>query len=120
MLIKRIWMDSTDGHPPDPQEGDVDVMVEMENGEMWTAHFVTLPYLQQQLDMSFALTGTAKIGFVALETSHVIMRDLDQETVEDVVYELFGQGTIESVFDLVIEPEIEHPAQAEGENHGEI
>ena len=120
MLIKRIWMDSTDGLAPDPKSGDVDVMVEMENGEIWTAHFVTLPYLSQQLEMSFTVPDTAKIGFVALETPHVIVRDLDQETVEDVIYELMGLGTMESVFDLVIEPEANILQETEGENHGAL
>ena len=103
MLIKRTWLDSVDGHPPDPISGDVDVMVEMENGELWTAHFVTLPYLQQQLEMSAAVTGSQETGFVALETPHVVIKKVEQDLIEDIVYELMGAGVFESVFDLVID-----------------
>lgn len=112
MLVKRIWMDSVDGQPPDPVAGDVDVMVEMENGELWTAHFVTIPYLQQQLTMSAAVTGSELNSHVALETPHVIVQQVSQEHIEDIVYELIGAGTFESVFDLVIDVPTEGPALA--------
>lgn len=107
MLVKRIWLDKTEDF--DPTRGDVDVMVEMENGEMWTAHFVTIPYLQQQLDLSaHVVDGSA--GFVALETPHVIVKDLNQEAIEDIVDDLVLLGTFESVFDLVID--VDTPAQS--------
>lgn len=102
MLIKRIWIDTTEGDSPDAETGDADVMVEMETAEVWTAHFVTVPYLQQQLELSMAMTPH-KIGFMALDTPHVIIQRLERDVIEDVVYELMGSGTFESVFDLVID-----------------
>jgi len=102
MLIKRIWIDTMEGDMPDPDTGDADVMIEMENGEVWTAHFVTVPYLQQQLELSMAVMPH-KIGFMALDTPHVIIQRLEKDVIEDVVYELMGSGTFESVFDLVID-----------------
>lgn len=105
MLVKRIWIDNNEGF--DPYGGDVDVMVEMENGEMWTAHFVTIPYLQQQLELSAAVADDQKelgtIGFVALETPHVVVQRLTQESIEDIVDDLMALETFESVFDLVID-----------------
>ena len=106
MLVKRIWIDPSDGRTPDPKEGDVDVMVELESGELWTAHFVTVPYLKQQLEMSRAVTSHHH-GFMAMETPHVVVDSLDQEAITDVVYELMGSGTFESVFDLVMDSPIE-------------
>jgi len=112
MLVKRIWMDNTDGEPIDPLEGNADVMVEMENGELWTAHFVTTPYLRQQIAMSVAVaklhSELGRVGYVALETPHVIVEKITPEGVEDVVDNLMILGTFESVFDLVIDtPEVE-------------
>jgi hypothetical protein len=107
MLIKRIWTDTLD----DPTMDGVDVMVEMETGEVWTAHFVTIMYLQQQIDMSRDVVDSeaslGRAGFVALETPHVIVERIDREAIEDVVDDLMTLGTFESVFDLVTDlPEI--------------
>jgi hypothetical protein len=105
MLVKRVWLDRTEEF--DALTGDVDVMIEMENGEVWTAHFVTLPYLQQQMQLSKAVADTSTtlggVGFVALETPHVIVETLSQEAIEDIVDNLMILGTFEAVFDLVID-----------------
>lgn len=107
MLIKRVWIDTPTLDPYDPETGDVDVMIEMENGELWTAHFVTLPYIQQQLEMSRAVaerqSELGRVGFMALETPHVVVDRLTQEAIEDVVDNLLILGTFETVFDLVID-----------------
>lgn len=107
MLIKRLWIDTLDNDPLDPENGDADVMVEMENGELWTAHFVTLPYLKQQMILSATVADSqsmlGKVGFVALETPHVIVERLSTEAIEDIVDNLLILGTFEAVFDLVID-----------------
>ncbi|NJL96205.1 MAG: hypothetical protein HC915_21980 [Anaerolineae bacterium] len=113
MLVKRIWIDTVDGSPHDPVSGDVDVVVELESGEVWTAHFVTLPYLTQQLEMSIAVTESQRHGHVALETPHVIVDTLEQGVIEDVVYEMLGAGTFETVFDLVIDIPGPDPQEAQ-------
>lgn len=110
MIVKRIWTDTLE-RDFDPMTEGVDVMVEMINGEVWTAHFVTLPYLKQQMEMSVAITdsedGLGRAGFVALETPHVIVERLDREAIEDIVDDLLTLGTFESIFDLVTDlPEI--------------
>lgn len=107
MLVKRVWIDLTDEGPGDSGQGGVDVMVEMENGELWTAHFVTVPYLKQQIDLTKSVADDqselGNVGFVALETPHVIVEKLDQDSIEDIVDDLMVLGTFEAVFDLVID-----------------
>lgn len=107
MLVKRLWTEKTDVGDADLSESGVDVVVEMENGELWTAHFVTLPYLRQQIEMSKAVaagqTELGSVGFVALETPHVIVDDITAESIEDVVDNLMVLGNFEAVFDLVID-----------------
>jgi len=108
MIVKRVWIEKELADEPlDPLNGNVDVMIEMENGELWTAHVVTIPYLQQQIAMSKAVaesqTELGRHGFMALETPHVIVEKLSQEIIEDVVDNLMVLGTFEAVFDLVID-----------------
>ena len=107
MLVKRVWVDPGEDGPGEGDQGEVDVMVEMENGELWTAHFVTVPYLKQQIDLSKSVADDqselGNIGFVALETPHVIVERLDQDAIEDIVDDLMVLGTFEAVFDLVID-----------------
>ena len=119
MLVKRIWMDDVEDISVDPREGSLDVMIEMETGEIWTAHFVTLPYLRQQIEMSVAVADTqselGRVGFVALETPHVIAEKVTQEAIEDIVDNLMVLGVFESVFDLVIDtPEASTDSAMEG------
>lgn len=106
MLVKRVWIELEDQDEMGAtSEGSADVMVEMENGELWTAHFVTLPYLKQQMSLSLAVAerhrSLGSIGFVALETPHVIVDHLEREIIEDIVDNLLALGTFEAVFDLV-------------------
>jgi len=108
MLIKRLWLDlAPDDSPLDPHNGDVNVFVEMENAELWMAHFVTIPYLRQQMAMSADVARTeshlGRVGYVALETPHVIVDHLSREVIEDVVDNLLFLGTFEAVFDLVMD-----------------
>jgi len=107
MLVKRVWTDPGEDGPVEGAQGGVDVMVEMENGELWTAHFVTVPYLKQQIELSKSVADDqselGNVGFVALETPHVIVEKLDQEAIEDIVEDLMVLGTFEAVFDLVID-----------------
>lgn len=105
MLVKRVWIDQSESD--DPKEGSADVMIEMETGELWMAHFVTLPYLQQQMALSKAVADgqheLGEVGFVALETPHVIVEELNMESIEDIVDNLLVLGTFEAVFDLVMD-----------------
>lgn len=114
MLVKRVWTDLVTDEPLDVLAGNVDVMIEMENGELWTAHFVTIPYLTQQLQMSKAVAADqselGSKGFLALETPHVIVENLSQETIEDVVDNLMVLGTFEAVFDLVMDHDSDNSA----------
>ncbi len=109
MLVKRVWIDQLGSDPVDDTAtgGNVDVMVEMENGEMWTAHFVTIPYLQQQLEMSKAVAEGQNelggVGFIALETPHVVVERLTRDAIEDIVDNLMVLGNFETVFDLLID-----------------
>ncbi|MBN1202924.1 MAG: hypothetical protein JXJ20_13830 [Anaerolineae bacterium] len=103
MLLKRVWIE------PEPEVGfnpctdSADVLVEMEDQRLWQARFVTLPHLQEEMQLSLDVArehrrALAPIAFLALETPHVIVENLNQDTIEDVVDNLMALGVFESVF----------------------
>ena len=85
VTVKRVWIDDTEGI----QQGSVDVLAEMEDGSLWMARFVTIPYLQQQMDyglqVSEGLPNTPEVRYATIETRHVLVDRLDMETIEDVI-----------------------------------
>jgi hypothetical protein len=98
VTVKRVWIDDTEG----VQQGCVDVLAEMEDGSLWMARFVTIPYLQQQMDyglqVSEGLPNTPKVRYATIETRHVIVDRLDMETIEDVIDNLLALDVFESMF----------------------
>jgi hypothetical protein len=82
-----------------------DVIVEMENGAYYTAPFVTLPFLERQMTLSYevskTLPDTPPARYAALETPHIIVPNLDRDTIDDAIDNLLALDTFESVFTQV-------------------
>lgn len=103
MLIKRVWIEPEPLVRFDPATDCADVLVEMETGELWQAHFVTLAHLQQEMQLSLDVArqhdrALAQTQFIALETPHVVVERLTPDIIEDVVDNLMALGTFETVF----------------------
>jgi hypothetical protein len=103
-MINRIWVDSVTAHL-DPVNDMTDVFVETDDGLVWSASFVTIPYLQHQMFMSRQaaadVRSMSEVSFISLETPHVIVENLLPDTIEDTVDNLMTMGTFESVFTLL-------------------
>lgn len=115
MLVKRVWIEPEPEIDFDPYKDSADVLVEMVDGRLWQAHFVTLAHLRQEMQLSLEVAGTynralAPTAFLALETPHVIVENLHQVTIEDVVDNLVVLGVFESIF-AQCEAEISETAQ---------
>ncbi|MBN1285245.1 MAG: hypothetical protein JXB47_07600 [Anaerolineae bacterium] len=85
----------------DPETDSADVIVETDSGELWSALFVTLPYLESQmkLSMEHALSiAMPPVQYATLEDSHVLVEDLRPETIEDTIDCLVERGIFETVF----------------------
>ncbi len=99
--VKRVWIDGTE----ELQQGSVDVLAEMEDGTLWMARFVTIPYLVQQMDygqqVSESLSNTPEARYATIETRHVIVDRLDIDTIQDVIDNLLALDVFESMFALV-------------------
>jgi hypothetical protein len=105
IVIKRVWIEQQGELGFDPYGDSADVLVELEDGQIWSAAFVTIPYLQRQMQLSGDVASglspnNPSIRFVALETPHVIIENLLQDTIEDAVDNLMTLDMIESVFVL--------------------
>jgi hypothetical protein len=106
-MIKRVWVEQNEGKAFNPKRDSADVLVETEDGLMWTASFVTIPFLQRQMELSRDVAKDVNnmppVRFVAIETPHVVVDDLSQDTIEDTIDNLMTLGIFESVFTLYSE-----------------
>ncbi len=100
-IPEHIWIEMHDSIEADA----CDVIVKMENGEYYTAVFVTLPYLQRQMDLSYEvskqLPDATPVHYMALETPHLLVASLDRETIEDTIDNLLALDIFENLFTQV-------------------
>jgi|GEM_PF-649509 len=103
-MIKHIWIEQNESANGETLLDNTDVIVETDDGAMWSASFATIPYLQRQMQMSHevahGIANMPPVRFVAIETPHVIVENLDQDTIEDTIDNMMTLGVFESVFAL--------------------
>ncbi len=104
------------------EEGDAcDVIVQMEDGTVYTALFATLTYIHRQLELTWMVTGsipeTPPVRYAVLDTPHIIVERLRLETIEDTIDNLVAQDVFESLFTRVTEDEHADAAPEERGSH---
>lgn len=91
------------------EEDACDVIVRMEDGAVYTALFVTLPYLQRQLELCYQVTqqmpDTPAVRYTVIDTPHIVVDALDKNTIEDTIDNLIALDVFESHFTRVTEDE---------------
>ncbi|MBK8025397.1 MAG: hypothetical protein IPK19_29395 [Chloroflexi bacterium] len=101
----QIWMEVHDSSERDA----CDVIVKMENGQYYTAVFVTLPYLARQMDLSYEMCKeipyATPVHYAALETPHILISRCDREAIEDTIDNLLALDIFENLFTQVTEDE---------------
>ena len=105
MITRRVWVEKSE-----PAEDDVcDVIVHMEDGSHYTAVFVTLGWLRRQLELGYHGAcdhpGCHPVRYAAIDTAHVIVDDLECDTLLDVIECMIDLETFESCFTRVNEDE---------------
>ncbi len=102
LIPKCIWLEK---HTESGTYDACDVIVEMENKTFYTAVFVIPSYLNRQMDLSYevskSLPDMPPVRYVALETPHVIVSDLNVETIEDTIDNLLALDTFATLFTQV-------------------
>ncbi len=99
------------------EEGDAcDVIVQMEDGTVYTALFATLSYIHRQLSLTWMVTEsipeTPPVRYAVLDTPHIIVEKLHPEIIEDTIDNLVAQDVFESLFTRVTEDERADPQAA--------
>lgn len=85
------------------REGDAcDVIVRMDDGNVYTASFVVVDYLYRQMALTFEMTkqlpDTPAVRYAAIDTGHIIVESLDKDTIEDTIDNLLALDVFESYF----------------------
>ena len=100
-IPRHIWVEMHDK----AEKLACDVIIEMEGGAYYTAPFVTLPYLERQMQLSYevskTLPDTPAVHYTSLETPHIIVTNLNRDTIEDTIDNLLALDIFESVFTQV-------------------
>lgn len=122
-MIDRVWIEGTALAGFDPTQDSATVTVKTEDGHLWAAEFVTLPYLAHQMkvsrDMAMSMSPVAApTPFAAIESPHVIVENLNQDTIEDAIDNMMTLGSFESVFALQVE-EAEIEPELHADSHEE-
>lgn len=106
-MPKHVWIEM---HSNDAGESDsCDVIVETESNKIYTSVFITIPYLQRQMELSLTVSkqfpDTLPVRYAVLETPHVVVDNLERDTIEDTIDNLVALDIFETVFTLVTEDE---------------
>jgi hypothetical protein len=115
-IPKRIWIE---GHASDPDARDI--IIEMEDGTIFTSVFVTLDYLKRQMELTCDLCkqmpDTVPSRFVALDTPHIAVESLQRDTIEDTIDNLIAMEIFESVFTQVTDTPALTTSTTSGNSH---
>ncbi|MCZ7546728.1 MAG: hypothetical protein M5R40_25830 [Anaerolineae bacterium] len=96
-----MWIEKQYEPGFNPETDSADVWVETDDGRLWSALFVTIPYIQEQMRLSkehAALSCMLPVGYATLDTPHVVVEDLRLETIEDTIDCLLEREIFGSVF----------------------
>ncbi len=104
------------------EEGDAcDVIVQMEDGTVYTALFATLSYIHRQLALTWMVTEsipeTPPVRYAVLDTPHIIVERLQLEIIEDTIDNLVAQDVFESLFTRVTEDQRADAAATDKVSH---
>jgi hypothetical protein len=102
-IPKRVWIEMLE-----PGMNDAcDVVVEMEDGCLYTAVFVTIQYLNRQMDLSYAMSkqlpDVPRVRYTTLETPHILVDGIERDTIEDTIDNLLELDVFEGFFTHVVD-----------------
>lgn len=84
-----------------------DVLVQMDDGTVYTALFALASYLQRQMDLQLQVTqqlhDTPQVRYCVIDTPHIIVDELSHDVIEDTIDNLMALDVFESHFIRVTE-----------------
>lgn len=98
---EKIWFELN------PERDACDVIVQMDDGTVYTTLFMTVAYLQRQMELNYQVTqqldDTPPVHYVALDTPHVLVKELARDTIEDTIDNFIALDVFEGHFTRVTE-----------------
>ena len=102
---KKVWIEIHDGEYDTP--ASCDVIVQMDDDIIFTAHFVTLVHLRRQMELSYAVSRqleyTPQVRYAAFETPHILVDEINRDVIEDTIDNLIALDVFENLFTQVTE-----------------
>lgn len=84
-----------------------DVLVQMDDGTVYTALFAVSAYLQRQMDLQLQVTqqldDTPSVRYCVIDTPHIMVEELSHEVIEDTIDNMIALDVFESHFIRVTE-----------------
>lgn len=84
-----------------------DVLVQMDDGTVYTSTFITIAYLQRQMELNYQVTrqiaDTPSVRYAVIDTPHVLIDSLDNNLIEDTIDNLIALDVFECHFTRVTE-----------------
>lgn len=106
MSVEHVWIEKHHG-----EKDACDVIVRLEDGSIFNATFVTLAHLQRQMELTHELSqqidDTVPARFAVIDVPHVLVDNLNRDSIEDTIDNLLAMETFESVFTRVTETDSE-------------
>lgn len=115
-MPEHVWFELHD------EKDACDVIARLEDGNVYTALFVTMSYLQRQMALNYAVTrqlhDTPAVRYVAMDTPHILVEHLDRVTIEDTIDNLLALDMFECYFIRVTSDNTPNPTRTN--NDGEL
>ena len=88
-----------------PEHDCCDAFVQMEDGYLYSAVFITSAYIQRQMRLTSELARlqpeAAPVAYAVLDMAHIVVETMARETLEDAIYNLIAQDVFEGCFTRV-------------------
>ena len=85
-----------------PEHDCCDAFVQMEDGYLYSAVFITSAYIQRQMRLTSELARlqpeAAPVAYAVLDMAHIVVETMARETLEDAIYNLIAQDVFEGCF----------------------
>ncbi len=88
-----------------PERDCCDAFVQVEDGCLYSAVFITPDYIQRQMRLTSELARlqheAAAVRYAVLDMAHIVVETMARETLEDAIYNLIAQDVFEGCFTRV-------------------
>lgn len=97
--LEKVWFELH------REQDACDVLVQMDDGTVYTAMFTTIAYVRRQMDLQYRMAeqdaDVPPVRFCAIDTPHIIVEELNRDVLEDTIDNLIAHDVFECHFTRV-------------------